>query len=245
MASKYNEALLGPIVAGSTTLTEVMRKLGLKPTGGNHRYVSARVRHLRLDTSHFQGRIAKRIAALTTEELEPLVAASKSVAHVLALLGLPEAGGSQRSMKRRLQDLAIDTTHFRGQGWSRGETGKSHPSVERGVRKRTRPDSEVFVENAPPTNGRSLGEAPARARCRLRLRDSAASTSGRASGSSCTWITSTASTTTTASRTFACLCPNCHSQTDTYGRRASHAREEHVLYDMHSRAWRNWYPRRL
>ena len=41
------------------------------------------------------------------------------------------------------------------------------------------------------------------------------------------------------------LCPNCHSQTETYGRRASRAREEHVLYEANSRAWRNWYPQRL
>ena len=242
MASKYNEALLGPLVAGSTTLTEVMRKLGLKPTGGNHRYISARVRHLQLDTTHFHGRIAKHIAVLTTEELEPLVAASKSVAHVLVLLGLPEAGGSQRSMKRRLQALAIDTTHFRGQGWSRGETGKTHPSVERGVRKRTRPDSEVFVENAPPTNGSSLVK-------RLLARDvvyvCAICGINEWQGKRLVLHLDHINGINNDNRleNLRLLCPNCHSQTDTYGRRASHAREEHVLYEMHSRAWRNWHPR--
>jgi hypothetical protein len=78
VASKYNEALLGPIVASSRTLTEVIRKLGLVPNGGNWRYISARVRHLQLDTSHFSGRYAKRIAQLTVEDLAPIVATRKS-----------------------------------------------------------------------------------------------------------------------------------------------------------------------
>jgi len=63
-------------VAGSRTLAEVLRKLGLQPTGGNYRYINGRIRHLQLDTSHFGGRIAARIRALTHGELKPLVAAS-------------------------------------------------------------------------------------------------------------------------------------------------------------------------
>lgn len=84
MASKYNKALLGPIVAGSTTLAEVLRKLGLERTGGNYRYINGCIRKLQLDTSHFAGRYARRIANLTKAELAPLVARSKSVAEVAA-----------------------------------------------------------------------------------------------------------------------------------------------------------------
>ncbi len=53
--SKYSKELLGPIVEKSTAVAEVLRTLGLKPTGGNYRYINSRMRALELDTSHFTG----------------------------------------------------------------------------------------------------------------------------------------------------------------------------------------------
>src|ERR1700752_5297818 len=95
--SKYDATLLGPIVAAATSLAGVIRALGLTPTGGNYRHISARVR----------------------------------------LAGL-------------------DISHFKGQGWSRGSTRASHPSVDRVSRKNETPDEQVFVENGPPFGGRVL-----------------------------------------------------------------------------------------
>lgn len=50
---KYTRDVLAPIVMTSRSLAEVMRRLGLVPNGGNHRYLAARVRQAGLDTSHF------------------------------------------------------------------------------------------------------------------------------------------------------------------------------------------------
>jgi len=42
--TKYTREPLAPLVASSTSFTDVIRKLGLSPTGGNHRLISARIR---------------------------------------------------------------------------------------------------------------------------------------------------------------------------------------------------------
>ena len=53
--SKYTKELLGPIVAASPSMAQVIQKLGLRLSGGNYRMIDSRVRFLGLDTSHFKG----------------------------------------------------------------------------------------------------------------------------------------------------------------------------------------------
>lgn len=53
--SKYTKDLLGPVVAKSLSFAQVLRELGLKPTGGNYRNIAARMRLLGIATSHFRG----------------------------------------------------------------------------------------------------------------------------------------------------------------------------------------------
>src|SRR4051794_37763232 len=42
-------------VRESSSMAAVMRRLGYQPSGGMHRFISAHVRRLELDTSHFTG----------------------------------------------------------------------------------------------------------------------------------------------------------------------------------------------
>ena len=155
--SKYDAALLGPIVATSRSLSEVLRKLSLNATGGNHRMISARIRAAGLDTSHFgYGTIASRIADVPRSRLEELVAKSLSIAQVLVELHMPPDGRSHHTMKRRLRELGIDTSHFRGQGWARGETRQSSAIVDRIAKRNCVPDEEVFVDNSSFLDGKGL-----------------------------------------------------------------------------------------
>jgi hypothetical protein len=50
---KYSKELLEPIVKISSSIAEVLRKLGLRQSGGNHSYITSRVKFYKLDTSHF------------------------------------------------------------------------------------------------------------------------------------------------------------------------------------------------
>jgi len=54
------------------------------------------------------------------QQLEAAVAKSLSMAEVHRRLGLRVAGGTQGSLFRHAQRLGLDTSHFKGQGWSRG-----------------------------------------------------------------------------------------------------------------------------
>src|SRR5688500_6882322 len=53
--SKYTRALLEPITTDSRSLAEVLRKLGLRPSGGNYRMISFRLRLLGIATGHWKG----------------------------------------------------------------------------------------------------------------------------------------------------------------------------------------------
>jgi hypothetical protein len=47
---------LAAVVARVATVSDVLRELGYAQSGGMHRYITARITHLGLDTSHFTGR---------------------------------------------------------------------------------------------------------------------------------------------------------------------------------------------
>jgi len=63
--------------------------------------------------------------------LTVLVRETTSLAQVLSKLELPTDGRSHHELKQRLAQLGIDTSHLRGQGWSRGETKATHRAVAR------------------------------------------------------------------------------------------------------------------
>ncbi len=156
-ASKYNAALLEPIVKSSRTLGEVIRRLSLPATGGNYRHIAARLRLAGLETSHFRSiTIETRCAAISAETLAALTAACSSVAQVLIKLDMQPAGRAHRLLSQRIRKLGVDTSHFRGQGWARGETITTHPSLAKGCLRRTLSDDVLFVENAPVVGGPRL-----------------------------------------------------------------------------------------
>lgn len=57
----------------------------------------------------------------TRERLEPIVAASISMAQVLKGVGLRLAGGNYSHMKGIIEGYGISTAHFKRQGWNAGK----------------------------------------------------------------------------------------------------------------------------
>jgi hypothetical protein len=57
----------------------------------------------------------------TDEQLTDAVGAAQSVADVLRALGLRPVGGNYKSIKPHLERLGLTTDHFRGQAWSAGK----------------------------------------------------------------------------------------------------------------------------
>ncbi|NJP50687.1 HNH endonuclease [Streptomyces sp. SBST2-5] len=51
--AKWSREVLEPVVAGSKSVSEVLRRLGLDVVGGHHTHITRRIKALGLDTSHF------------------------------------------------------------------------------------------------------------------------------------------------------------------------------------------------
>lgn len=51
--AKWTRQILEPVVAASTSVNEVLRRLGLDPVGGHHTHISRRIKAYGIDTSHF------------------------------------------------------------------------------------------------------------------------------------------------------------------------------------------------
>lgn len=58
--SKYTAEILTPIVAASVSMADVLRKLGMKQTGGSYAWIPKVIKALGLDCSHFTGRTTNK-----------------------------------------------------------------------------------------------------------------------------------------------------------------------------------------
>ena len=80
----------------------------------------------------------------TDDQLIEACEASLSIAQVLNKLGLVPAGGNYTTIKNKIANLNIDTSHFTGKGWNVGERYKPfHPLI---------PIKEILVEHSAYTN---------------------------------------------------------------------------------------------
>lgn len=66
----------------------------------------------------------------TLETLAPAVEASVSIAGVLRYLGVKQAGGTQAHVGRRIKDLGLDTSHFTGKVHNRGKAASNRKTSE-------------------------------------------------------------------------------------------------------------------
>lgn len=77
------------------------------------------------------------------EQLIEAAATSHSIYEVMTKLGLKLCGGSHANVKLKIKQLDINTSHFTGQGWCRGEKHKK--LIKNFVEK---PLSEVLVNES-------------------------------------------------------------------------------------------------
>jgi hypothetical protein len=68
--SRYTREFLSEMVADSCNWSDLLRNLGLKQTGGNHRHIKGKVVCFEIDTSHFKtGAWNKGLTAKTSEKV--------------------------------------------------------------------------------------------------------------------------------------------------------------------------------
>ncbi len=143
----------------------------------------------------------------TKEQYQEAVTASTSISQALSYLGLAPRGGNYQIFKTKCELYNIDTSHFKGQNWSKGK--KLPPK---------RPISD-YLENKAPIQSHKL-------RLRL-LKDQIFEPVCSCCGNS-TWMDQPipleldhidGNNQNNSLENLRMLCPNCHAQTPTYRRR--------------------------
>lgn len=86
-----------------------------------------------------------RRSKYTKDLLAPMVSATTSMRQLLDNLGLRCTGGNYRQIRQKLLAHGIDTSHWTGQGWAKGETKESSSVIQQLSQRRTIPDDEIFV----------------------------------------------------------------------------------------------------
>lgn len=224
VTGRWTEAELRMAVVASTSMRQVMEHLGYGGSGGAWTAAKAQIVALGLDTSHF-GKPARRLVPRPTSirrrtwtdaDLKAATKASSSIAGVIRALDLKVGGSVYPMIKRRIAELGLDTSHFTGQGWSKGKKVTTRPG---------KPLEEILVEDSTyaSTAGlkkRLIKEGLLSEECALcGVTDWCGApialqldhVNGRRTDNRLT--------------NLRLLCPNCHSQTDTWcGRNTGKAR---------------------
>lgn len=121
-----DEQLVKAVVA-AVSWNGAARLLGLKPGGDAQQSMLKHWLRLGLDVSHLpvsrrllEGGNSGRAPRASDESFAAIVGRCRSWAQVLRELKVEQGGGSQQTVKARAALLGLDTSHFRGRGWRGG-----------------------------------------------------------------------------------------------------------------------------
>jgi len=156
-----------------------------------------------------------RASKYTKEILEPLVRESTSIAQVIDKLGLKAAGGTYNFIGGKIKTLGIDTSHFTGMGWAKGLTKDTSDTVASITKKITIPDDEFFQRNTV-RESKSLRNRLAKIRKYVCSECGISEWRGKELTLHVDHIDGDRTNNTLINLRY--LCPNCHQQTDTWGR---------------------------
>ncbi|MFF7513417.1 HNH endonuclease signature motif containing protein [Streptomyces mutabilis] len=108
----YSRERLEEAVADARNWADLMRRLGLRPSGGQRRVLQEKVAAHGLDTSHFVKRSPWR--KYPDAAIAEAAASSSSLREVALKLGAVPATGTLSHICRRISAAGIDVSHFPG-----------------------------------------------------------------------------------------------------------------------------------
>jgi bacterioferritin-associated ferredoxin len=204
---RYTDEQLRDAVRTSTTIREILVKLGVAAYGGNYETVRRRIADLGLETGHIrQVQRGRLLRECTDREIRDAIATSRSLAGVLRKLGV-RPGGNQARLRVRIDDAGLDVSHFVGRAW---RAGLHVPVVPR------TPLVEVLVEGRPARSTsdlrkRLIAEGVKEARC-----ERCSLTSWNDQPIPLELDHANGRRDDNRLENLRLLCPNCHAQTETY-----------------------------
>ncbi|MCX5397295.1 HNH endonuclease [Streptomyces sp. NBC_00102] len=111
---KYPRDTLLRAAATSASLVDMLGRLGAPLGSRPLRYLRDRLTHYGIDTSHFveASLPERRPRAYTRQLLEEAAAHSHNIREVLEYMGIPPSDGPYGYVRKKLDRLGIDTSHF-------------------------------------------------------------------------------------------------------------------------------------
>lgn len=151
---KYTRELLSRVAEESSSVNDMMRRLGVPLAGGTHSYLSRRLKYYGIDTSHFnQARPDYGRRRYTREQLAEAAANSDCIASMLRYMGVEPYDSAYNYLKRRLAEFGIDTSHFRwGQRSRKAASSVDREALSFAVRSRFSIIGVIRALNLPETN---------------------------------------------------------------------------------------------
>jgi len=153
----------------------------------------------------------------TKEILEEVVKKSTSISNVLANLGLAYSGGNHNHIKSLIRYFNIDISHFTGSAWSRGKTSLTDMRIKMQAIRVRKSDEDFFCENSTPASGYMISK---------RLLENGREYKCEKCNNGDTWMGEKITLQVdhingihndNRINNLRFLCPNCHSQTLTWG----------------------------
>jgi HNH endonuclease len=119
---KYTREVLEPLVKKHISTANILRELNVSVVGGSTTHIGRVIKKLGLDTSHFKyGRNVASLPDFSDGQLEEIVKRHKSVAGILREVGCRTDGGCHKTLSKLLHDKNLDTSHFTGASWNKGQ----------------------------------------------------------------------------------------------------------------------------
>ena len=144
----------------------------------------------------------------TNEELKEAVKNNLSLAGVLRALNIRAVGGNYKTIKKRIEDLGLDTSHFTGKGWNVG-------IKYRKIRKNT-PLKEILIENSSYVSTNSLKKRLLNEKVKEYKCEICGNTEWMGKPIPLELHHINGNNTDNRIENLQILCPNCHATTDTY-----------------------------
>jgi hypothetical protein len=156
----------------------------------------------------------------TGNQLIHAVANNKSFAGVLRSLGLKPAGANYSNVKHHIKELELDTSHWTGQGWSKGKTFNPKRDIVEYLLDNTSRQFPVIASSS--LRKRLIKEGLKKSQCEC---CGIVEWNGKSAPLELDHING--NHWDNRIENIQILCPNCHAQTDTYrGRNRADRREK-------------------
>lgn len=153
------------------------------------------------------------------ENLAKIVSQSESISDVARALGMTTKGANHNTLKRKINEFDLDTSHFKGKGWSKGRSLEKVPI-------------EDYLNNTRKISSWKLKNRLLEEHLKENVCEICGISEWNGKPISCQLHHKDGDNTNNSLDNLQMLCPNCHSQTDNFAgrknRKHSARRRKHI-----------------